>query len=60
MVCIDELQTDVTEVTREKVKTKEPPSIIPLVTSAQLLIQTIVDTSTKFDTCVKDGTIEKK
>ena len=43
LVSVDELQKVVANIIRDKVNTQEPPSTIPLATSDQPLIQTLVD-----------------
>ena len=53
LVSVEELQKAVADITRDKVNTQEPRSTIPLATSAQTLVQTLDDTSTKVDTTVK-------
>ena len=53
LVSVDELQKVVAKITRDKVNTHEPLSPIPSTTSAQPLIQTSVESSTKVDTIVK-------
>ena len=47
---MDELQKSVIDTAREKVNPQEPPSIIPLVTNIQPLIQMLEATSIKVDT----------
>ena len=58
LINVEELQKVVTEVTRDKVNTQEPPSTIPLVTGDQPFTQTTIDTSIKVDTSVKVDIVE--
>ena len=50
----------VANLTRDKVNTQEPPSIIPAATSVEPIVQTSIDTSFKVDTIVKVMMIENK
>ena len=59
LVSIDELQKVVANITRDKLNTKEPHSTIPLATSDQPLIKTLVDTSKKVDTTIRIGIVEQ-
>ena len=48
----------VVDIKRDKVNTQEPPSSIPLDTSAQPLVKTSKDTSAKVDTTIKVVMVE--
>ena len=50
LISVDKLQKSMTDVARGKVNPQEPPSIIPLVTNIQPLIQMLEATSIKVDT----------
>ena len=60
LVNVDELQKVVADLTRDKVNTQEPPSIIPTAASGQPIVQTSIDTSTKVDSIIKVMMIEHK
>lgn len=59
MISVVELQKVVTKVTRDKVNTQEPPSVISSVTQVQPPIRTAVDKYTKVDTNIKVDTSNK-
>ena len=58
MVSIHELLKAVADLTREKVNTKEPPSIISIATSGQPTMKKSIETSVKVDSIVKVMMIE--
>ena len=60
LVSVDELQKVVADITRDKVNTQEPPSIIPIAITRQPQVQASIDTSTKVDTIVKVIMIEQQ
>lgn len=60
LVNVDEIQNSVIDTQREKVNQQEPPSIIPLVTIVQPLVQMLKARSTKVDIVAKIDIVEKE
>ena len=57
---MDELQKEITDITRDKVNAQEPPSRILIATSGKPQVKTSIDTSTNVDTIVKVVMIEQQ
>ena len=54
LVSVDEIKKSITNITREEVKTQEPPTITFQFTNVQALDKVTKDTSKRVDTIAKD------